>query len=569
MLNHTACMQCCIRHEEAFSIPLSVSLLLSFLFLSFALALSCSLADWPVCSHLRSLICTTGARARMQVWSHVQATNTSRPDSAAPAPRSSMAFSGHGRSLFVMFGADFQGARSDAHVFDLDRRLWRRLETPRFVSGWTSQGFPLYHNVFHLVEATPALTPLHDVMYFWGSEGSGPDFVSLSLTSGLPLTALGLAIPVCLLACFLACLLPCFLPCLLSAGSAWQHDDACYCTGCGCTDSVGAGEWTWTDMHGCGQNGLAKPEYNLLCVLQSSPSAPPSGRSSGAAVAVGSDEAPSVARGESEMLVVHGGRSFQGHKVEWFNDVAIFRNRTRSWHLVSNFSMRGDIPPPRSYFGGAVAIGRAMFLYGGYAVNGSRPGSTGLGWSQGQETDELYRYAIPPECPRQATPEIARTPCLCYAASVHADPAAACRCYKGLTGPDNSVCEACMPGTYKNSIGSAKCAACPADSSSPAASVDASDCTCNAGYTGLIQSGGADGGSCAPCTRGKFKDAPGSSACEMCPASSSSPPGSDDASDCSCNAGFTGLPGACVSCAAGTFKPANGSQVRTALMSCV
>ena len=186
MLNHTACMQCCIRHAEAFSIPLSVSLLLSFLFLSFALALSCSLADWPVCSHLRSLICTTGARARMQVWSHVQATNTSRPDSAAPAPRSSMAFSGHGRSLFVMFGADFQGARSDAHVFDLDRRLWRRLQTPRFVSGWTSEGFPLYHNVFHLVEATPALTPLHDVMYFWGSEGSGPEFVSLSPADGLP-----------------------------------------------------------------------------------------------------------------------------------------------------------------------------------------------------------------------------------------------------------------------------------------------------------------------------------------------------------------------------------------------
>ena len=172
MLNHTACMQCCIRHAEAFSIPLPISLLLSLLFLSFTLALSYSLADWPVCSHLRSLICTTGACARMQVWSHVQATNTSRPDSAAPAPRSSMAFSGHGRSLFVMFGADFQGARSDAHVFDLDRRLWRRLETPRFVSGW--------------VEATPALTPLHDVMYFWGSEGSGPEFVSLSPADGLP-----------------------------------------------------------------------------------------------------------------------------------------------------------------------------------------------------------------------------------------------------------------------------------------------------------------------------------------------------------------------------------------------
>lgn len=64
MLNHTACMQCCIRHAEAFSIPLPISLLLSLLFLSFTLALSYSLADWPVCSHLRSLICTTGARAR-------------------------------------------------------------------------------------------------------------------------------------------------------------------------------------------------------------------------------------------------------------------------------------------------------------------------------------------------------------------------------------------------------------------------------------------------------------------------------------------------------------------------
>jgi hypothetical protein len=49
--------------------------------------------------------------------------------------------------------------------------------------------------------------------------------------------------------------------------------------------------------------------------------------------------------------------------------------------------------------------------------------------------------------------------------------------------------------------------------------------------------------------------------CTSCPAHSSSPPGSDDVTACSCNAGFTGQDGAaCESCTPGTYKVSSGSD---------
>ena len=75
-------------------------------------------------------------------------------------------------------------------------------------------------------------------------------------------------------------------------------------------------------------------------------------------------------------------------------------------------------------------------------------------------------------------------------------------------------------------MGSQACTACPPNSLSPAGSVAATDCTCNAGYTG------ANGAGCSPCVAGTFKAAAGSEACVGCPAGKVSPPASVAASAC-------------------------------------
>eukprot|EP00961_Rhodomonas_salina_P080493 1083073-Rhodomonas_salina.1 len=49
---------------------------------------------------------------------------------------------------------------------------------------------------------------------------------------------------------------------------------------------------------------------------------------------------------------------------------------------------------------------------------------------------------------------------------------------------------------------------CPPNSDS---SPDGSTCICRTGYSG------PDGGPCAQCESGTYKDAPGSGACEACP----------------------------------------------------
>jgi hypothetical protein len=66
-------------------------------------------------------------------------------------------------------------------------------------------------------------------------------------------------------------------------------------------------------------------------------------------------------------------------------------------------------------------------------------------------------------------------------------------CLWGYTGPDGGACNACEAGTYKATAGSGSCAACPLHSSSAAGSDELTDCACDAGYTG------PDGGTCAAC----------------------------------------------------------------------
>ena len=130
-----------------------------------------------------------------------------------------------------------------------------------------------------------------------------------------------------------------------------------------------------------------------------------------------------------------------------------------------------------------------------------------------------------------------------------------CQCNVGYSGADDSTCNACGNGKYKNEPGEAACTMCPANSHAPAASNEKIDCICNAG------SAGPDGGDCTKCLAGTYKNATGSTACVVCPSNSSSSEGSTTITACQCNAGFTGPNGGtCTQCVAGKFKVATGDE---------
>ena len=131
----------------------------------------------------------------------------------------------------------------------------------------------------------------------------------------------------------------------------------------------------------------------------------------------------------------------------------------------------------------------------------------------------------------------------------------ACACDVGFTGPNGGTCTQCEAGQFKDVTGSAACETCSANSHSPAVgSISSTACTCDKGFTG------PNGGTCTQCQDGEFKDATGSAACSICPASSDSPTGSTSSTNCACDMGFTGPNGGtCTQCAVGTFKEADGS----------
>ena len=116
------------------------------------------------------------------------------------------------------------------------------------------------------------------------------------------------------------------------------------------------------------------------------------------------------------------------------------------------------------------------------------------------------------------------------------------------------------------------CSACLPNSNSPSNSSSASACTCNAGFTG------PDGGACAACPAGSFKNETGPGACELCPAFSSSANASTHRTNCTCGAGYKGVPGGtcgkicppgaehgplnqlCYACNTSTYKPLAGDH---------
>ncbi len=174
-----------------------------------------------------------------------------------------------------------------------------------------------------------------------------------------------------------------------------------------------------------------------------------------------------------------------------------------------------------------------------------------------------------------------------------------CVCNMGYTGPDGSACSACVAGRFKSANGSVSCAACPEGkysnrsaatseatcaacppwSYSAQGNANVTDCVCVRGYSG------PDGGPCIGCRPGSFKQVQGSGAClaclpgtfsaqiggsncSACPVFSHSAPGSANASNCTCNRGYAGSPGArqpCTACGRGEFQAANGSCTRCAV----
>jgi hypothetical protein len=129
-----------------------------------------------------------------------------------------------------------------------------------------------------------------------------------------------------------------------------------------------------------------------------------------------------------------------------------------------------------------------------------------------------------------------------------------CLCNKGYTGPNGQVCNACVAGKYKPTLGNAACLdcplgkyspgagsvgclACPGNSYSPASSSALTQCTCNVGFTG------PNGGSCTACAAGTYKNATGSATCTGCSGNSHSPVSSTRLTQCTCNVGFFGPDG--------------------------
>ena len=130
---------------------------------------------------------------------------------------------------------------------------------------------------------------------------------------------------------------------------------------------------------------------------------------------------------------------------------------------------------------------------------------------------------------------------LCRAPLSSTPGSAYCECNAGYTGPPEGPCVACASGRFKESLGSAPCAPCAAGK-----------------YSALNASS-----ACISCAGGKFLARTGAAtadACEECAGDSHSQPGSDTATACVCNMGYTGPDGGpCTACAVNTYKDITGS----------
>ena len=118
------------------------------------------------------------------------------------------------------------------------------------------------------------------------------------------------------------------------------------------------------------------------------------------------------------------------------------------------------------------------------------------------------------------------------------------------------MCTACPANTYKTTLGDHKCSACPLNTVSPPGSKRLTDCVCKPGYFSIKGPGLA----CDQCPEYTWKNFTGSERCNSCPANTRSPAGSLNLSDCVCLKGYYGPDGqACSACSFGSYKSEVGS----------
>ena len=117
-----------------------------------------------------------------------------------------------------------------------------------------------------------------------------------------------------------------------------------------------------------------------------------------------------------------------------------------------------------------------------------------------------------------------------------------------------TVCAICGLNTYAyRPMTGPTCTICPEHSSSEQGSINATNCTCNRGYTG------PNGGLCAACDAGKYKPDPGDASCQDCSAGYYGPVAARYLSCLSCGAGTYShvAASACTGCPANSDSPAN------------
>lgn len=121
----------------------------------------------------------------------------------------------------------------------------------------------------------------------------------------------------------------------------------------------------------------------------------------------------------------------------------------------------------------------------------------------------------------------------------------------------NHDCDVCGAHTYSDKFASVACTGCPPGTDKAAAT----DLACSACEAGKYRSSTET--ECTNCNSNTFNPLQGSNSdsdCKSCGLHRKSPPGSDSATDCVCNAGYTGEDGSgqCQECKAGSYKTATG-----------
>jgi len=227
------------------------------------------------------------------------------------------------------------------------------------------------------------------------------------------------------------------------------------------------------------------------------------------------------------------------------------------------------------------------------------------------KSDEGHAACV--ACPAQSYSETPRTICRCNAGFSGPDGGVcdACPAGKFKVQPGPVACTECQAGKYSASIAAVMdlCESCPAGtfstiegageraacllcgegkySTSLAASSATSCLDCMAGKYSMVL-GASSASTCSECSKGKYSSTSGAASpntctdcaagkfstvlasqssdnCQTCPTGKPlSAAGSDSANDCRaasgpCAKGFTGTPGDCIKCEAGTFKSTEGS----------